>query len=206
MSAPAALGPWVLGLDMALNCTGIAYVDGTVGVFKPAKALRGMARLDAVLGAVTAACELGGGRPDLVVIEGYSMGSKGRAVIDLAELGGIIRHHLFCARQHYIEVPPPSLKIYATGSGHADKIAMVVAARERLAYAGKQPDEADALWLRAFGHDLLGAPLVVVPKTHRRALDAVALGDPPLPPEDRRWPLDWTAAASGRTSTAGNGT
>ena len=193
---PAQPGPWVVGLDLALTTTGIAHPDGRAEAFKTPGALRGMARLDVIARHVT---DLFAPHPvDLVVIEGYSMGSKGRAVIDLAELGGIIRHRLHCARQPYIEVPPQTLKIYATGSGHADKTGMVVAARERLAYGGIQADEADALWLRAFGHDLLGTPLVVLPKTHRRALDAVT-----LPPEVSPWPHRSTPA-SGGTSSPGN--
>jgi Holliday junction resolvasome RuvABC endonuclease subunit len=199
MTAPR-LGPWVIGLDLALTSSGIAHGAGGVEAFKPPKGARGMARLDAIVRHVAAACARISDLADLVVVEGYFTGSKSAAVIELAELGGIIRHQLHCAGQPWIEVPPATLKIYATGSGNADKTGMVVAARERLAYGGIQADEADALWLRAFGHDLLGAPLVVLPKLHRRALDAVT-----LPPEVSPWPHESTAAPSGRTSRTGIG-
>jgi hypothetical protein len=74
-------------------------------------------------------------------------------------------------------VPPATLKTYALGVGRGDKTAMVVAARERLGFTGLSHDQADAYWLRAMGLDLLGSPLVVLPKTHRRALDTLVIHD-----------------------------
>lgn len=192
--------PLVVGLDLALTKTGIARANGVTEVFDTKRA-RGMARIYDIVTHVHGAAE----GTDLVVIEGYSMGSKGRAMLDLAELGGIVRHHLYCAGIPYLEVPPQTLKIYATGSGTADKFDMVDAAQQRLAYPGHRPDEADALWLRAFGLDKLDCPLVALPKTHTRALGAVELPEQLRTPSEDPWPREPSnAVASGRPSAPGN--
>jgi len=65
-------------------------------------------------------------------IEGYSYGSKGKSVTDIAELGGVIRYEI----AHNINrdewevapeiIPPTSLKRFTTGSGKADKAKMAI--------------------------------------------------------------------------------
>ncbi len=187
--------PYVVGLDLALTKTGIAYANGDTEVFDTKK-LRGMARLEAIVRHVMAACDVADCDPDLVVVEGYSLGSTGR-LLDLAELGGIVRYRLHCAGIAFIEVPPQTLKIYATGTAKSDKFAMVAAAQQRLAYAGHQPDEADALWLRAYGLAKLDCPLVTLPLTHTRALAAVEL--PERSPTEDPWPPNASSAAASGT-------
>jgi Holliday junction resolvasome RuvABC endonuclease subunit len=110
------------------------------------------------------------GPVDLAVIEGYAYGAGGTALCDLAELGGVVRWELHRADVPWIVVPPASLKCYATGKATANKTEMVIAARERLAYAGTSHDEADALWLRAIGYDLLDVPVIRLPQSHRKVL------------------------------------
>lgn len=62
---------------------------------------------------------------DLISIEGYSFGSKGRAVFDLAELGGLLRMMIAKTYNGYFEIPPTSLKKYVTGKGNAKKEIML---------------------------------------------------------------------------------
>jgi hypothetical protein len=113
---------------------------------------------------------------------GIAYVSSGTALFKLGELGGLIRvaiaeMSLEIGDMRWAVVPPATLKTYALGVGRGDKTAMVVAARERLGFTGLSHDQADAYWLRAMGLDLLGSPLVVLPKTHRRALDTLVIHD-----------------------------
>jgi Holliday junction resolvasome RuvABC endonuclease subunit len=165
--------PTAIGLDLSLTATGIADVEGYARVIKTAE-LRGMHRIDVIRRAVGAALVA---LPDVVSIEGYSFGSKGRALTGLAELGGVIRLQCWSAGIPYLDVPPAVLKRYALGAGRGTKTEMVIAARERLGYRSADPDEADALWLRALALDELGAPVVKLPKAHRAALPGVARRD-----------------------------
>ena len=169
--------PQVMGLDPSLTATGLAFPAGTAHTRKPPDGLAGMARIAWHLDRLFEANWIHG--TDLVVVEGYSFSSKGNATRDLAELGGVIRYTLWRNGKRWADVPPPTLKIFATGKGTCDKTAMVVAARERLGYDGLSGDEADALWLRELGLHLLDHPTVKLPLTHLRALPGAALHEPP---------------------------
>jgi crossover junction endodeoxyribonuclease RuvC len=84
--------------------------------------------------------------PDLIGIEGYSLGmmtvtrttSTGShktptgvlSKIRLGEVGGMVRLHLFDNHIAYVDIPPTSLKRFATGRGNADKATMLAAARK----------------------------------------------------------------------------
>jgi Holliday junction resolvasome RuvABC endonuclease subunit len=173
--------PWVVGLDLSLRATGLAYADGSVETVKPDKR-KGMSRVGYILDRVRGALDVAEQPPDLVVIEGYTYGTTNSAHI-LGELGGVVRFHLWQQRVTFLEVAPSKLKRYALGKGSGpgtDKTAMVVAARERLGAQVLSDDEADALWLRAFGLALLGHPPVELPQAHQAALTDVELpGAPP---------------------------
>lgn len=114
---------------------------------------------------------------DLVVVEGYSYASKGRAIISLGEFGGVLRVALMEAGVPFVEVSPNGRAKYATGKGNAKKEAVLTEAVRRLGYAGHDNNEADALWLYAMAADAYGAPLDAMPQTHRAALEAVAWPD-----------------------------
>lgn len=168
----------VIGLDLSLTAAGIAHPDGTAETLHTGTH-RGMSRLSLIWGRINRALDEAEPSPDLVVIEGYSYGSQGRALVSLGELGGLVRYMLWSEGWRYIEVSPGTLKKYATGKGDAGKNAMLIAARDRLGYGGEDNDEADALWLRAAGHQVLGDPLVTMPKANCAALDPlfVQLGE-----------------------------
>jgi Holliday junction resolvasome RuvABC endonuclease subunit len=168
----------VVGLDLSLTATGIAYPDGTAATLHTGT-WRGMPRLGLIWDRVAQVLNSTDPSPDLVVIEGYSYASQGRAVVSMGELGGLVRYMLWRNGWRYIEVAPGTLKKYATGKGSASKNAMLIAARDRLGYTGEDNDQADALWLRAAGHEVLGDPVVDMPKANRAALDPlfVQLGE-----------------------------
>lgn len=156
----------VLGVDPSLTATGIAMPTGEV--FTITTRLRGMARLDHIAGVVVKAAT----GADVVAIEGYAFGHA-RQAAHLGELGGTIRLDLWRTGVTYVDVPPLTVKKYATGKGNAGKDEVLAAAIRRLGYTGHSNDEADALWLRAVTADAYGAPVVTVPAAHRAALDKV---------------------------------
>lgn len=159
----------ILALDMSLTSTGVAYIDGTrrVETWKvPGKGMTRLARLrDLVLSSADAA--------DLVVLEGYSYASRGRAVVSIGELGGVIRLALHTFGHPYVELAPSVVKKLATGKGNAGKELVLVEAVKRLGYGGSSTDEADALWLLEAARQHYGISDVELPKTHLAALEKV---------------------------------
>jgi crossover junction endodeoxyribonuclease RuvC len=63
---------------------------------------------------------------DCIAIEGFSYGSKGKGVSFQYGLGWIIRHILIERGFEYVEVPPTSVKKFATGKGNTKKDEMVL--------------------------------------------------------------------------------
>jgi crossover junction endodeoxyribonuclease RuvC len=63
---------------------------------------------------------------DLIAIEGFSYGSKGRGVSTQYGIGWLIRAELFKRGYDYIEVSPSAVKKFATGKGNEKKENMVL--------------------------------------------------------------------------------
>jgi crossover junction endodeoxyribonuclease RuvC len=167
--------PCVVGLDLSLTSTGFAVVTAIGRNAETIKRpqYKGVARLRSIRDAITNRVD--GVLPRLVVIEGYSFGSRASHAHSLGELGGVVRVALEELGVRWVDLPPSTLKKYATGRGNADKGLMLAEAVRRLGYAGSSNDEADALWLACAGHHLLGHPVVELPKTHAVALDGIDL-------------------------------
>lgn len=89
----------------------------------------------------------------LVTIEGYSYGSQGNSLLNICELSGIIKHHLWLRDINFIEVPPATLKKYATGRGNVGKLEMIQAAHDQYGYKFESDDLCDAYWLAKYGID-----------------------------------------------------
>lgn len=163
--------PTIVGLDLSLTATGIAYEAGTQTISVESKGVRRLAEISrAVLDVVRSL------PADLVVLEGYSYASA-QVAHQLGELGGVVRLALWSYAVPFIVVQPSSLKMYATGRGNAGKEEMLAAAIRRLGYDGHDHNQADAAWLRAMALDHYGFPLAKVPDTHRKALAKVAWPD-----------------------------
>lgn len=159
----------ILALDLSLVRTGVCEPDGATS-YIPTGKLRGLPRIDYIVRRVQALAR----GADLVVIEGYSFGSHNRAV-PLAELGGCVRLLLHRLAIPYVDVPPATLKKWATGSGVAKKIDMVVVARERFGLEGTTDDnEADAFLLWAMARHHYGCPITKMPKVQAEAASKVA--------------------------------
>lgn len=160
--------PCVVGLDLSLTATGVAGAEGVPSSIRPAGV--GTVRLSAIRAGVVASIV----GADLVMVEGPAFG-RAQQMHALGQLAGVVYLALDEAGARWMLVPPASLKKYATGRGNAGKAEVLAAAIRRLGYAGHDDNEADALWLRAIGLDLLGCPAVDVPAAHRGALDKLRL-------------------------------
>lgn len=85
-------------------------------------------------------------KPKLILIEGYSMGSKnGREMA--GELGALIRWHALDYTPHILEVAPSTLKKFATGKGNGDKALVQAHVQKRWGQIFESNDEADAFCL-----------------------------------------------------------
>lgn len=159
----------VIAFDLSLTCCGWASTDGHSGTFKPKG--KGARRLDDAACEVMAVADM----HDLVLIEGYAFGARGRAVFSIGELGGVVRLELFRGCLPVVDIPPSNLKKFATGKGNASKDLVLVEAVKRLGYEGASNDEADALWMLNMArvhYGLDGAPSL--PKSHLAALEKIA--------------------------------
>lgn len=95
-------------------------------------------------------------KPQLIVLEGYSYGSKGRGTITLGEFGGVLRYSLRSYMDRLIEVPPTVLKKFTTGSGNCSKDKMVSLASSKYRMVFNTNNEVDAFCLAKLGMCLTG--------------------------------------------------
>lgn len=98
--------------------------------------------------------------PALIVIEGFSYGSKGRSVFDIAYLGWRIREELERLRDEdnvpWIEVPPSQLKQFATGKGNANKEIILQQVYKHWGVELHDNNQSDAFTLAKIGEAYLG--------------------------------------------------
>ncbi|GGX02177.1 crossover junction endodeoxyribonuclease RuvC [Streptomyces chryseus] len=163
----------VLGLDLSLTSTGVALPDGTTYRIKT-RQKDGDHRLRVIRNDLREV--LAQHRPHLAVVEDLPRHAKGAGIT--AKVHGIVVGELLDADVPYAYVVPATLKKYATDNGNADKRRMADAAYLAagaefpgdLNARGEGGDMCDAWWLRAAGHDALGAPLFDMPQAQRDRL------------------------------------
>lgn len=158
-------GPRVLGLDLSLTATGIAYPDGTTYTVKTRLA-DGDRRLLRIQAAVAEAIDPG---TTLAVVEDLPTHAKAAGITGMVH--GAVRAVLLENDVPYVLVTPATLKAYATGSGNADKTAMTLAAYKRSGLEFANDNEVDAWWLRLAGLDRLGVAPILMPAGQRARLD-----------------------------------
>jgi crossover junction endodeoxyribonuclease RuvC len=159
----------VIGLDLSLASTGIACSLGWVDRYQP-RLMTGMVRLRAIRDW----CADMVGVADLVVVEGLSFASQTGQHLTRAGMWHIVMEEIDAGGTPWAEVPPTTLKKYATGRGNAGKDEVLAAVIRRFpTIEVRGNDEADALVLAAMGADHLGAPMVEMPAVNRAALKAV---------------------------------
>jgi Holliday junction resolvasome RuvABC endonuclease subunit len=173
-----------IGLDLSLTGTGMASSRGWTRLLRPPAKARGHVRLDWIRDAVLE--HVGSPHDNLVVVEGPSYGSQAgqSGHHERAGLWWLVTHGLWKRGVDYAVASPKARAKYATGSGNAGKADVVREVTRRFDWFDGAEDEADALVLAAMGADWLGSPMVVLPQTHRKALDAVRWPDGLSAPQD----------------------
>lgn len=158
--------PNVVGLDLSITATGICNAAGTTSTVG-GKATLGDKRLAIIESYVFDLIDA-----DLMVIEGLAVHGPG-AGMAAAQVMGAVKVLLLRRGVPYVEVPPSSLKKYATGKGNAGKPEMAVALYKRSGLELADDNQVDAWWLRCAGLDALGHAPVELPEAQRAALAKV---------------------------------
>ena len=161
----------IAGVDPSVRCTGYCAPDQsthritpTAGPDQPGR------RLDEIERMLAVTIKRHPPKPDLVVIEGYSIGSHRSTLLTLGEAGGVMRAALFRLGCDVMEVPPASLKRFATGRGNATKQQMIQAAIDQGVRGSCDDNEADAYHLARMGRIAHG----LEQHQHDYELDAIA--------------------------------
>ena len=167
----------VVGLDLSLTGTGVTVINagvhtalfGAKGHKSDTLQMRAD-RLDTLFSQIVNVIP----EHALVVIEQPAYASVGGSHHDRSGLWWIIVHHLY--QFHDIaEVPPSTLKKYATGKGNASKDAVLAAVvRRYLDVDVTDNNVSDSLVLAAMGSRFLGRPLELeLPKVNLGAMTAI---------------------------------
>lgn len=160
--------PLVLGLDLSLSATGVADHDGELSTIKH-KASEGDWRLVHIADHVEELAPF----TTLAVVEDLPTHAHAAGITGMVH--GAARVALLRAGVPYVLVPPSTLKVYATGKGNSKKPELRMELFKRTGADVADDNQVDACWLRLLGLDLLGAPVLDLPKQHRRALDKLVL-------------------------------
>lgn len=105
---------------------------------------------------------------DLAVVE--DLPTHGHSAGKLGQAHGVVRLALVVAEVPFVTVPPATLKKFATGSGVATKADMRIELYRRTELDLRDDNQVDAWWLRALGAELLGEPVIDLPKHYRAAI------------------------------------
>ncbi len=162
-----------LGIDLSLTGTGLSVVEGDKLLFsecyKP-KNKAGPQRLIEIRHKISEVIDKY--QPKLICLEGYSFGSRGRALFQIGELGGLIRVLLHKTGIKWIEIPPSQVKKFATGKGNCGKDLILQQVYKRWGMEFKTSDEADAFILAKIGTILLGHKEKLI-KAQEEVIDAL---------------------------------
>ena len=117
-----------VGLDLSLTNTGICVLGTNNRIIHldviATKKLRGGDRLIFIKEAIKNILNKYEDTILNIFVEGYSYGSRGRAVFNIGELGGVISVMLLENKHSYFIVPPKTLKLFICNSGNAPKSIM----------------------------------------------------------------------------------
>jgi len=151
----------IIGLDPSLSGTGILSLqEGNVTLAEATRnrpELKSIERVKLVNQRIKNAVQKK--TPDLIVIEGFSFGSKGQCLDIVHYLGWRIREELELLKTNenipWIEVSPTQLKKFATGKGVANKEIILQQVYKRWGYETNNNNIADAYVLARIGEAYL---------------------------------------------------
>jgi crossover junction endodeoxyribonuclease RuvC len=109
---------------------------------------------------------------DVICIEGFSYSSKGSAVSVQYGIGWILRSELIKVGLSYYEVPPSSVKKFATGKGNAKKDELVLPIYKRWGFEHNSDNVRDAFVLAQIARALNGQ--VELTKFQKEALNKIS--------------------------------
>lgn len=163
---PEPENPYVVGIDLSLTATGLADLDldegtftnvdtyGTKGKRGDKYADRG-ARLLGMANHIITWATAGVYDPELVVIEGPSIGSRNGSQFDRSGLWWLVVSGLLARDIPVLVVPPKTRAKYATGNGNSGKDVVLAHVIEQYADLASDrignDNEADAVVLAAMG-------------------------------------------------------
>lgn len=142
----------VAGLDPSLRSTGVVLLGehGSLLARAIVPPSRGPARFSYIRDELFELLERHSVRR--LAIEGHAFGSRDAHVLERAELGGVLRLSMWERGIAYVEVPPKTLKKYASGNGNADKDEVKRAVTDRWGFTDPCDDVVDAYVLARFLH------------------------------------------------------
>jgi len=96
--------------------------------------------------------------PCLLLIEGYAfaVNPKRSRAVSLAELGMLLRDRVVGYADNTVEVPPSTVKKFATGKGNANKTAVATHLAKRYKISFKDDNESDCFGILRLGHVVVG--------------------------------------------------
>jgi crossover junction endodeoxyribonuclease RuvC len=152
-----------MGIDPSLNSTGVAVRrNGKILAYCIGGGdLKGEQRLMHVRDAVASALDMY--KPALVAYEGLAMGFSAKTsnnVLNLAELGGILKLLILERGIDILSVSPNSLKLFATGKGNAKKEEVSLALQASVGVTFSTSDQYDAAGLLMMGEMYHGSKRV----------------------------------------------
>lgn len=90
---------------------------------------------------------------DTVCMEGFSFGSKGQAIFQIAGMSYMVRYALFTFGMDYMVVPPTVLKKFVCGKGNVKKELMILNAYKKWKISFDNNNECDAFALVKYYED-----------------------------------------------------
>ena len=176
----------IVGIDPSLTGTAVV-IDGKATMFKSKPhepTVR--ARLTRIQELALAVTNFVSPRPDMAIfIEGYSLTANPTGATTLCEYGGLLRLYLLTEGSAMYEVPPSSLKKFATGKGNSKKDLVAAHIAKRYGVMFDTNDAYDAYGLYRFGLVAMGME-DPANQAQLEAVQAVMNPKPKAPKKSRR--------------------
>lgn len=158
----------VTGLDLSMTETGTAHTMEGAPFGVETSIIRPRLVRDRRLGEIKRRVMDVAKGSTLVFIEKLPPHLKSAGITGMVQ--GVVREALLDEGIPYGDVPPGTLKLFATGRGGASKTEMALAALKRGGLEFRNDNECDAWWLWVAANEYAGHPVVELPKRQRDAL------------------------------------